>query len=174
MGARNGRCLDSNHLDVERQSNASNHTNCSHWNQDQSPSSNKSVATTLEQDSGDQAGSGMKRFSSAQCLVDENLLINKGKSMGGKSKQHKRKQNKAHKVASNNNNVIQQQSSKQRLSANYDNSSDQLLAPDDPMILARQRRPSVSNQGSVNVDQQGEFRSVHAVSPSATETNCPI
>lgn len=31
-----------------------------------------------------------------------------------------------------------------------------LLAPDDPMILARRRRPSVCNQGSVNVDQQGE------------------
>lgn len=27
----------------------------------------------------------------------------------------------------------------------------------DPMILARQRRPSVCNQASVNVDQQGEF-----------------
>lgn len=31
-----------------------------------------------------------------------------------------------------------------------------LLEPQDPIILARQRRPSASNQGSVNVDQQGE------------------
>lgn len=32
-----------------------------------------------------------------------------------------------------------------------------LLSPEDPIILARQRRPSASNQGSVNVDQQGKF-----------------
>lgn len=36
-------------------------------------------------------------------------------------------------------------------------SSVNLLHPEDPIVqLARQRRPSVSNQGSVNVDQQGE------------------
>lgn len=35
------------------------------------------------------------------------------------------------------------------------NRNTSFLCPEDPMILARQRRPSVSNQGSVNVDQQG-------------------
>lgn len=81
----------------------------------------------------------MKRFSSAQCLADKQQATTI-KGSGAKMKQQKQKLKKKAQQ--------QQQQCKQ---------SEGLLLPEDPMVLARQRRPSVSNQGSVNVNQQGEL-----------------
>lgn len=48
-----------------------------------------------------------------------------------------------------------------------------LLAPDDPVVaLARQRRPSLTNQGSVNVDQQGECATLNEVAASRGSQQC--
>lgn len=39
-----------------------------------------------------------------------------------------------------------------------------LPADIDPIVLARQRRPSVSNQGSLSVDQQGKLSGINMIS----------
>lgn len=83
----------------------------------------------------------MKRFSSALCLAEQAPKF-----------ANQNPQRATIRVQ-----VEQQSSKKSAKQAAKTRDQSALLVPDDPMILARQRRPSASNQGSINVDQQGEF-----------------
>lgn len=104
----------------------------------------------------------MKRFSSALCLADVQQQQQQQQEAEDQQQvaSHQRK-NLAAMDASRPSLQQQQQcksSAKSAAKAKPAAPTDKLqLAPDDPMILARQRRPSVS-KGSVNVDQQGECR----------------
>lgn len=86
----------------------------------------------------------MKRFSSALCLADQ---------------QHQStKSNKSNANCQTQKHSPQQQVPTEGGNMRTSGTLKQVrLAPDDPMVLARQRRPSASNQGSLNVDQQGEY-----------------
>lgn len=110
----------------------------------------------------------MKRFSSALCLADRQQQ--RQQADAGKEVQQQQQQVAGSAKAKVALISVEQPTQQQRKSSGKvpiakiktpdeaiarDNDDKLHLAPDDPMILARQRRPSVS-KGSVNVDQQGE------------------
>lgn len=106
----------------------------------------------------------MKRFSSALCLADRQQRPPQAE-VGSAVAQQQQQQQVASSPRVKLPQTADQSTQQQRKSVGKlasvktktpDDAHDRLhLAPDDPMILARQRRPSVS-KGSVNVDQQGE------------------
>lgn len=110
----------------------------------------------------------MKRFSSALCLADvqqhhEQQQQQQQEEEDQQQQQYQQQvaglQRKSRPAMDASRPSLQQQQqckSNAKSAARAKPATDKLqLAPDDPMILARQRRPSVS-KGSVNVDQQGE------------------
>lgn len=128
----------------------------------------------------------IKRFSSAICLVENRKLPNLRMQKKSKTRQPQQQvtdnenkeaqedsflikrfnKNKTAQDSNQDNKQDKKKSNKsQHQSASYSGRKESkgagqersLLEPQDPIVLARQRRPSASNQGSVNVDQQGEF-----------------
>ncbi|GLJ59020.1 hypothetical protein SUGI_1488620 [Cryptomeria japonica] len=110
----------------------------------------------------------MKRFSSALCLADKQKQQEAVADEATQQQAHQItvSQQKTNRLDPNR--LSQQQQQQQCKSATKSagksktvaGTADKLqLAPEDPMILARQRRPSVS-KGSVNVDQQALFSAV--------------
>lgn len=98
----------------------------------------------------------MKRFNSALCLNDNqpNEHSGQARASGGRANRCQGQQ-QAKQAEPSQMGQGRAQEVPKRL-ALPDGHAGQLLAPDDPVILARHRRPSASDQGSVNVDQQGK------------------
>lgn len=114
----------------------------------------------------------MKRFSSALCLVDQHQQHQHHQKQQVKRNSTQQQQQAQLPATTSSGLGIRRSGSPRRGTTSSQTSSElaqtsrpgkganygQLLlaSHEDPMVLARQRRPSASNQGSVNVDQQGK------------------
>ena len=85
----------------------------------------------------------MKRFGSASCLDSPQL---KAAGRTGSSKRDRQRKKSAAAAAA----------SKKQLAVPVGGDANAAADDDELVQLARKRRPSVSNQASLNVDQQGE------------------